>query len=158
MVSNFHMPPMGYGPGSQPPEEDGKELEYMPMPQDMRSYSLHVPEVEGDISAGLDLLAQMSAACGRVAEGEHGERALAIPVLSRELALDSFHLHDSVERGSRWCRDRQGGAEHRSAYGHVPGRPASMQRSPVVSLHRVLLRAPSLRRRSVSIHARAPGG
>ena len=74
MVSNFHMPPMGYGPGSQPPEEDGKELEYMPMPQVMRSYSLHVPEVEGDISAGLELLAQMSAACGRVAEGGVNER------------------------------------------------------------------------------------
>lgn len=73
MVSNFHMPPMGYGPGSQPPEEDGKELEYMPMPQDMRSYSLHVPEVEGDISSGLDLLEQMSKACDRVARGGANE-------------------------------------------------------------------------------------
>lgn len=74
MVSNFHMPPMGYGPGSQPPEEDGKELEYMPMPQDMRSYSLHVPEIAGDISTGLNLLAQMSAACDRVAKGGANER------------------------------------------------------------------------------------
>jgi hydrogenase-1 operon protein HyaF len=65
---------MGYGPGSQPPEEDGKALEYMPMPQDMRSYSLHVPEVEGDISAGLELLAQMSAACDRVAKGGANEQ------------------------------------------------------------------------------------
>ncbi|WP_420569657.1 hydrogenase expression/formation protein [Thalassovita sp.] len=73
MVSNFHMPPMGYGPGSQPPEEDGKELEYMPMPQDMRSYSLHVPEVEGDVSSGLDLLEQMSKACDRVARGGANE-------------------------------------------------------------------------------------
>jgi hydrogenase-1 operon protein HyaF len=83
MVSNFHMPPMGYGPGSQPPEEDGKELEYMPMPQDMRSYSLHVPEVEGDISAGLDLLAQMSAACDRVARGGVNE-ILDLSGLSKE--------------------------------------------------------------------------
>lgn len=74
MVSNFHMPPMGYGPGSQPPEEDGKELEYMPMPQDMRSYSLHVPDVEGDITAGLNLLAELSKACDRVARGGANER------------------------------------------------------------------------------------
>jgi len=45
MVSNFHLPPVGYGPGSQPPDEDEQALEYLPMPQDMRSYSAHVPEI-----------------------------------------------------------------------------------------------------------------
>lgn len=71
MVSNFHLPPMGYGPGSQPAEEDGAELEYLQMPQDMRAYSAHIPYVEANeaLSPALTLLAQMSAACTRVAEG-----------------------------------------------------------------------------------------
>ncbi|CUH75917.1 hydrogenase expression/formation protein [Tropicibacter naphthalenivorans] len=73
MVSNFMMPPTGYGPGSQSPGEDGKELEYMPMPQDMRSYSPHIPEVEFDesLKPGLDLLreiAQASLASGQGAD------------------------------------------------------------------------------------------
>lgn len=45
MVGNFTLPPTGYGPGSQPEDQEG-ELEYMPMPQDMRAYSTHIPEVE----------------------------------------------------------------------------------------------------------------
>lgn len=47
MVSNFHLPPMGYGPGSQATEGD-EELQYMSMPQDMRAYYAHIPEVEYD--------------------------------------------------------------------------------------------------------------
>ncbi|WP_417278917.1 hydrogenase expression/formation protein [Celeribacter sp.] len=71
MVNNFQLPPMGYGPGSQPSEEDGTELEYMQMPQDMRTYTTHYPEVElGDeLKPALDLLARLSEACGQVAEG-----------------------------------------------------------------------------------------
>lgn len=63
MVSNFHLPPMGYGPGSQPPEEDGAELQYTAMPQDMAFYSPRIPELseEADLSPALGLL-------GRVAE------------------------------------------------------------------------------------------
>lgn len=44
MVSNFHLPPTGFGPGSQPPAEDGEELAYLEMPQDMRAYSAHIPD------------------------------------------------------------------------------------------------------------------
>lgn len=62
MVSNFNMPPTGYGPGSQPPEEDGKELEFMPMPQDMRAYSPHIPDVEAT-----EVLAPAMAVLDRVA-------------------------------------------------------------------------------------------
>lgn len=70
MVNNFQLPPMGFGPGSQPPEEDGQELEYMQLPQDMRSYSAHIPEVEVDdsLTPALELLkaiAKASDACGR---------------------------------------------------------------------------------------------
>ncbi|MDF1803407.1 hydrogenase expression/formation protein [Thalassovita sp.] len=75
MVSNFHMPPTGYGPGSQPLDEDDKALEYLPMPQDMRAYSTHIPEVEAvvELAPALALLAQMSAACARVAQGAANE-------------------------------------------------------------------------------------
>ncbi|SFJ08559.1 hydrogenase expression/formation protein [Celeribacter neptunius] len=68
MVNNFQLPPMGFGPGSQP-VEDG-ELEYMEMPQDMRTYSMHSPEVElsEDLRPALTLLAGLSQACAHAAE------------------------------------------------------------------------------------------
>lgn len=71
MVGNFHMPPTGYGPGSQPLGEDGKELEYMPMPQDMRAYTLHIPEIEvGETHApALTLLSEIARACEAAAKG-----------------------------------------------------------------------------------------
>ncbi|WP_417249142.1 hydrogenase expression/formation protein [Celeribacter sp.] len=71
MVSNFHLPPMGYGPGSQPPEEDGAELEYLPMPQDMRAYSPHVPDVDNPdkYTPALTLLAEVAAASAQAGKG-----------------------------------------------------------------------------------------
>ena len=71
MANNFHLPPMGYGPGSQPPEEDGKELEYMPMPQDMRAYTAHIPDVEAndDLAPAMGLMKEIAAAADRVAKG-----------------------------------------------------------------------------------------
>ncbi|MGB0661392.1 MAG: hydrogenase expression/formation protein [Mangrovicoccus sp.] len=68
MVSNFHLPPMGYGPGSQP-SEDGKELEYMPMPQDMRTYTTHFPEIEvtSDFAPAMTLLGQIADATEQMA-------------------------------------------------------------------------------------------
>ncbi len=70
MVSNFHLPPTGFGPGSQPLGEEGEALEYLPMPQDMRAYSPHLPEVEVDdhLTPALDLLREIALAadaCGR---------------------------------------------------------------------------------------------
>ena len=74
MVNNFQMPPMGYGPGSQPDEGD-TELEYMPMPQDMRTYTMHLPELEGEenIAVALGLLDNLADAAGRVAAGGANE-------------------------------------------------------------------------------------
>lgn len=61
MSNQFHLPPTGFGPGSQPPAEDGAELIYTPMPQDMRTWSPHIPEVKGaDTSAAFDLLRQIA--------------------------------------------------------------------------------------------------
>ena len=58
MVSNFHLPPVGYGPGSQPDPEDGNELEYMEMPGDMRVFEARIPMVEdvSDLQPALALL------------------------------------------------------------------------------------------------------
>ncbi|MCA0043216.1 hydrogenase expression/formation protein [Celeribacter litoreus] len=73
MVNNFQLPPMGFGPGSQ--VEEGEDLEYMDMPQDMRTYSLHVPEMDemGDVSAALEMMEQISRACAVAAETGIGE-------------------------------------------------------------------------------------
>ena len=71
MSGNFVLPPMGFGPGTQPPEEDGKELEYMPMPQDMRTYTHSIPEVEvtENLTPALALLAEIAAACDIAGQG-----------------------------------------------------------------------------------------
>lgn len=76
MVSNFHLPPTGYGPGSQPPEEDGKELEYMQLPQDMRAYSAHIPYID-DVK-GLDpaMALMTKVAEASVAAGNGGENVI----------------------------------------------------------------------------------
>jgi len=61
MVSNFHLPPQGFGPGSQ---GTGEELDFMPLPSGMRTYAPHVPEVEGAAPAEvLELLAMIADAC-----------------------------------------------------------------------------------------------
>lgn len=76
MVNTFHMPPVGFGPGSQPSEEDGMELEYMPMPQDMRTYTPHVPEVElaPALAPALELLNRIAKAAARAGEGGDNTR------------------------------------------------------------------------------------
>lgn len=69
MVSPFTLPPTGFGPGSQPDPEG--ELQYMPMPSGMRTYSPHIPDAE-DIAAmaeALAMLAEMAVACEVVAQG-----------------------------------------------------------------------------------------
>lgn len=72
-MQNFHMPPTGYGPGSQT-SEDGEELEYMQMPQDMRTYSTHLPDVDAAPDDALAFLTTLADACDRVAAGGEPER------------------------------------------------------------------------------------
>ena len=45
MVSNFHLPPAGFGPGSQPAPEDGADLSYIDLPGSMNTYTPHVPDI-----------------------------------------------------------------------------------------------------------------
>ncbi|MEM9911259.1 MAG: hydrogenase expression/formation protein, partial [Pseudomonadota bacterium] len=68
----FMMPPTGFGPGSQPLDQEDQKLEYMPLPQDMRTYSPRIPEVEAlasaDLSPALALLRQIADAARQVSE------------------------------------------------------------------------------------------
>ena len=41
----FHLPPLGFGPGSQPPADEDEALSYLALPQDMRTFAPHIPEV-----------------------------------------------------------------------------------------------------------------
>lgn len=68
MVSGFHLPPVGFGPGSQPQDDDG-ELAYLALPSGMRTYEAHLPEVTDPAAAApaLDLLARIALACDRAA-------------------------------------------------------------------------------------------
>ncbi|NBZ88267.1 hydrogenase expression/formation protein [Stagnihabitans tardus] len=70
-MTPFTLPPTGFGPGSQPDPEG--ELQYMPMPSGMRTYSPHIPEVaEEGMAEALALLAEISAACAIAAQGGPG--------------------------------------------------------------------------------------
>lgn len=69
----FRLPPVGFGPGSQPEAEDGAELAYMPMPSGMRTYEPRAPEVEdaaarAALTGFLDRLRAACAACARTGE------------------------------------------------------------------------------------------
>ncbi|HQY44347.1 MAG TPA: hydrogenase expression/formation protein [Paracoccaceae bacterium] len=75
MVQNFHLPPTGFGPGSQPSSDDGVELEYMPLPSGMRTYSPRLPDL-GDrtrAAAALALMTRIADAADRVAVGGAAE-------------------------------------------------------------------------------------
>lgn len=66
MTNPFMMPPTGFGPGSQPLDQQDDALEYMPLPQDMRTYAPRIPEIEtlgdADLSAALALLEEVALA------------------------------------------------------------------------------------------------
>ena len=73
MTNPFMMPPTGFGPGSQPLDQQDEALEYMPLPQDMRTYAPRIPEVEAlgkaDLSPALNLLETVADAAATVGAG-----------------------------------------------------------------------------------------
>ncbi|NDK36467.1 hydrogenase expression/formation protein [Rhodovulum sulfidophilum] len=91
MVSNFHLPPTGFGPGSQPADED---MGYMQMPSGMRTYAPHLPEIADADAAGpaLALLTQVAAACDRAAATGEGEafRLSDLPPEARRLLAETL--------------------------------------------------------------------
>ncbi len=84
MTNPFMMPPTGFGPGSQPLDQGDDALEYMPLPQDMRTYSPSIPEVEQlgdvDLTPAFDLLDQIARAATRVA-GDGGSAKFDLSTL-----------------------------------------------------------------------------
>lgn len=72
-----HLPPIGFGPGSQPEAEN---LDYIGMPQNMRTYTPHLPETEAD-AAAVALLAEVALAA-RQAAREGGARQFDLAGLS----------------------------------------------------------------------------
>ena len=70
MMRDFRLPPTGFGPGTQGSEEDDG-LEFMAMPEDMRTYVPRVPEMEdaGDVSAALALIEEIAKAADAVGGG-----------------------------------------------------------------------------------------
>ena len=73
MVSDFHLPPTGFGPGSQPEDED---LGFAPMPSGMRTYAPAIPDIAeaAAVAPALDILGRIAAACEAAADGGEGAR------------------------------------------------------------------------------------
>lgn len=78
MTNPFMMPPTGFGPGSQPLDQQDEALEYMPLPQDMHTYAPRIPEVEAlgeaDLAPALTLLREVADAAAKI--GAEGGNAL----------------------------------------------------------------------------------
>jgi len=89
-MANFHLPPQGFGPGSQ---GTGEELDFMPLPSGMRTYSPHVPDVEGAApQIVLDLLGAVAGACDLAAIDGHS-RSFDLSILNapqRALLADTL--------------------------------------------------------------------
>ncbi|MGB0497976.1 MAG: hydrogenase expression/formation protein [Rubricella sp.] len=68
-MQSFHMPPTGFGPGTQGEEAD-KELQYMVMPSGMRTYVPHYPEADDPLRVlpARAMLAEVARAATSVAE------------------------------------------------------------------------------------------
>jgi hydrogenase-1 operon protein HyaF len=89
MPSDFRLPPIGFGAGSQPSAADGEELSYMAMPKDMAVYLPHTPEVDDPKAVGpaLTLLRDIAAACSTVAEKGGSQRFDLRPLDAENRAL-----------------------------------------------------------------------
>ena len=89
--SIFTLPPTGFGPGSQPLQADD-QLDYISMPQGMRTYSQHTPEIDdlARVPQGAALMRAVAEACKRVAAGAPGERfdLSALPPADRAFVVD----------------------------------------------------------------------
>ncbi|SOB93457.1 hydrogenase expression/formation protein [Rhodobacter maris] len=118
MVSNFHLPPVGFGPGSQPEEDE--ELGYMQLPSGMRTYESHLPDVADStaVAPAIALLVRVAAAasacagagraCFDLSELDAQNRALIAETMGQgEVAMKirgipALMVQESVFAGV-WC-------------------------------------------------------
>ncbi|SIS70672.1 hydrogenase expression/formation protein [Phaeovulum vinaykumarii] len=93
MVSGFTQPPTGFGPGSQPQDEDA-ELNFLAMPSGMRTYSAHVPETRDTAAEApaLALLGQIAEACAEAARSGTGAAfdLAGLPAAARRLMAETL--------------------------------------------------------------------
>jgi hydrogenase-1 operon protein HyaF len=80
MVDNFLMPPTGFGPGSQATDDT---IDYMPMPQEMRTYVPRLPETDSLPDDAMALMADVGRAATALAE-QPGARSFDLSDLSPE--------------------------------------------------------------------------
>lgn len=132
-MASFMFPPVGFGPGSQPGEEDGEDLNYLAMPSGMQTFSVRLPEVDdpaavagavkflrelsrhaagwsvetGTMAADYDMLDARNQATLRDVLGE-GE--VAVRIASPDPGMARIEVQESVFTGV-W-RVMRGGHEH----------------------------------------------
>jgi hydrogenase-1 operon protein HyaF len=101
-MHGFTMPPSGFGPGSQPTEADGAELDYMPLPSGMRTYAQPYLDVADPAAArpALALLSRVALACDRVADGGAAEALDLAPLDPENRRL----LAETLGEGEVSCR------------------------------------------------------
>lgn len=96
MTNPFMMPPTGFGPGSQPLDQGDEALDYMTLPQDMRTYSPSIPYIddleEEDITPALTLLRAVADAALRISQdGGHTQFPLSeLNAANRRLVAETL--------------------------------------------------------------------
>lgn len=91
-MRDMTLPPVGFGPGSQPATEDGADLNMIPMPSGMQTYEPRIPyEVEqAALRAAMPFLARLRDAAQGWKEGDTGVFAID------DIAPEGRHLIDEV--------------------------------------------------------------
>lgn len=91
-MRDMTLPPVGFGPGSQPVSEDGTDLNVLAMPSGMQTYEPRIPyEVEqAALKAALPFLARLRDAANGWCEGDTNVFAID------DIAPEGRHLIDEV--------------------------------------------------------------
>lgn len=114
------VPPIGYGPGSQPEGEEG--LAYMPMPSGMRTYEPHLPEIDDPERARPAL---------ETLEAIHAALAQWTPNGSSTIALDE------LDAAARALVDETLGEGEVSVLVETPGERIEIQEATLAGVWRV---------------------
>jgi hydrogenase-1 operon protein HyaF len=92
---SFTMPPMGFGPGTQPGPEDGAELRYMAMPSGMSTFETRLPQIDdpSKAAAALAFMGKLAdAAEVAAARGDGGSFALDdLDAFNRAVLAEVMH-------------------------------------------------------------------
>lgn len=136
MALPYAIPPIGYGPGSQPDGEDG--LAYMAMPSGMRTYEAHLPEIDDPERTGpaIAFLKQIHQALTNAGPGE-----------TMSLSLDG------LEAGTRALIDETLGEGEVSVVVEAPAGRIEIQEARLAGVWRVRGGAGAAARERIEIAA-----